>query len=181
MSWSFTRDHRAAHPTHREMLPWWEWQAQSIIHVSFHMQLEGARRTLLDSECQQAEAGKGLSGAASSHRTMQPLCCCPSPVGVGRWLDTLLSVFSLSGALVPLTSCPLLGYTQLPSAGVPIETCFMHQLFNSKELKQFMSWISPRRESGFPGDGAIGNCVLPCCAKERAKFALGAHGAEKCW
>lgn len=148
MSWSFIRNRRAAHPTHREMLPWLllggsgrhRASSMCLSICSWKVQEDAAGQWVPSGR------GKGLSGAASSHRIMQPLCCCPSPVGVGGWVDTLLSVFSLSGVLVPLTSCPLLGYAQLPSAGVPIETCFMHQLFNSKELKQFMSWISPRTQ-----------------------------------
>lgn len=81
VSWSFTRDHRAAHPAHREMLPWLllggsgrhpGCEAQSILLVALRMQLEGERRMLLGRGCQQAEAGKGLSSAASAHRMLQP-------------------------------------------------------------------------------------------------------------
>lgn len=54
---------------------------------------------------------------------------------------------SLSCVQPPVTHLPSMpGCAQLTSVGVPIETYFMHQLFNSVEVKRFMLCISPGGE-----------------------------------
>lgn len=70
------------------------------------------------------------------------------PAGMKGWPWPRHSChISLSSVQAPVTHLPsMLGCAELTSVGVPIETYFMHQLFNSVEVKWFMLCISPGGE-----------------------------------